>query len=137
MRIALDPQRNRRGWAALLALVMLTIAVIAGLLAGSAPASLQSRADATQSKLDEVRQHKGVLTTTISHYTNRIDDLEGQVSTLRRREAEVQRRLDAVQHRLDRAVAELDREKDHLLVVRSHLKRALVGLRERLVEIYK
>jgi murein DD-endopeptidase MepM/ murein hydrolase activator NlpD len=137
MRIALDPQRNRRGWAALLALVMLTIAVIAGLLAGSAPASLQSRADATQSKLDEVRQHKGVLTTTISHYTNRIDDLEGQVSTLRRREAEVQRRLDAVQHRLDRAVAELDREKDHLIVVRSHLKRALVGLRERLVEIYK
>jgi murein DD-endopeptidase MepM/ murein hydrolase activator NlpD len=137
MRIALDPQRNRRGWAALLALVMLVAAVAVGMRAGSAPASLQSRADAKQGHLDEVRQHKGVLTTTISHYTNRIDDLEGQVSALRRREALVQRKLDAKQRQLDRALAELAKEKAHLLVVRAHLKRALVGLRQRLVEIYK
>jgi murein DD-endopeptidase MepM/ murein hydrolase activator NlpD len=138
MRIALDPQLNRRGWAALLALVMLIAVVAVGLRTGSAPAkSLQSQVDEKQGKLDEVRQHKGVLTTTISHYTSRIDDLEGKVSTLRRREADVQRRLDAVQRQLDRAVAELEKQKAHLFVVRAHLKRALVGLRERLVEIYK
>jgi murein DD-endopeptidase MepM/ murein hydrolase activator NlpD len=137
MRIALDPQQNRRGWAALLALALLIAVVVVGMRASAAPASLQSRADKKQGKLDEVRQHKGVLTTTISHYTNRIDDLEGQVSALRRREAVVQRRLDAKQHQLDRALAELAKEKAHLLVVRGHLKRALVGLRQRLVEMYK
>jgi murein DD-endopeptidase MepM/ murein hydrolase activator NlpD len=138
MRIAVDPQRNRRGWAALLALVMLIAVVAVGLRTGSAPAKgLQSQIDEKQGKLDEVRQHKGVLTTTISHYTNRIDDLEGKVSTLRRREAAVQRRLNVVQRQLDRAVAELEKQKAHLAIVRAHLKRALVGLRQRLVEMYK
>ncbi len=138
MRIAHDPQLGRRGWAALLALVMLVAALVLGIRAGGAPAeSLQSQLDRKQSKLDEVLEHKGVLTTTISHYTNRIDRLEGEVAALRNREAEVQQKLDAKQAQLDRAEAELEQEKAHLLVLRAHLKRALIGLRERLVSIYK
>ncbi|MDX6595301.1 MAG: hypothetical protein QOI72_683, partial [Solirubrobacterales bacterium] len=43
------------------------------LLAGpSAAADLESALEAKQSKLDEVRQKKGVLTTTISHYGDQI-----------------------------------------------------------------
>jgi murein DD-endopeptidase MepM/ murein hydrolase activator NlpD len=137
MRIALDPQAKRRGWAALLALLLLA-ALTLGLRAGPAPAeSLQSKLDAKQSKLDEVLQHKGVLTTTISGYTDRIDRLQGEVAALRNREAAVQRKLDAKQAQLDRAEAELRKEKAHLLVLRAHLKRALVGLRKRLVSIYE
>ncbi|MGH2982170.1 MAG: murein hydrolase activator EnvC family protein, partial [Solirubrobacterales bacterium] len=138
MRIAFDPQSRRRGWAALLALVMLSAAIVLGVRAGDAPAeSLQSQLDGKQDQLDQVLEHKGVLTTTISHYTDRIARLEGEVAALRNREAAVQRKLDAKQAQLERAEGELRREKAHLLVLRAHLKRALVGLRERLVSIYK
>ena len=138
MRIALGPQRKRRLWAALLALAMLLTALVLGLRAARAPAEgVQSKLDAKQNQLDKVLQHKGVLTTTISHYSDRIGNLEGQVAALRNREAAVQRKLDGKQAQLDRAMAELKREKAHLLVVRAHLKRALVGLRQRLVSMYE
>ena len=138
MRLALGPQRKRRLWAALLALAMLLTALVLGLRAGRAPAeSVQSKLDAKQNQLDKVLQHKGVLTTTISHYSDRIGNLEGQVAALRNREAAVQRKLDGKQAQLDRAMAELKREKAHLLVVRAHLKRALIGLRQRLVSMYE
>ncbi|MEK6251591.1 MAG: peptidoglycan DD-metalloendopeptidase family protein [Actinomycetota bacterium] len=138
MRFALGPQRKRRLWAALLALAMLLTALVLGLRAGRAHAEgVKSKLDAKQNQLDTVLQHKGVLTTTISHYSDRIGNLEGQVAALRNREAAVQRMLDSKQAQLDRAKAELKREKAHLLVVRAHLKRALVGLRQRLVSIYE
>jgi murein DD-endopeptidase MepM/ murein hydrolase activator NlpD len=137
MRIALDPKARRRGWAALAALLLLA-ALVLGLRAARAPAEgLQSKLDAKQNQLDEVLQHKGVLTTTISGYTDRIDRLQGQVAALQNREAAVQRKLDAKQAQLDRAKAELRKEKAHLLVLRAHLKRALIGLRKRLVSIYE
>jgi murein DD-endopeptidase MepM/ murein hydrolase activator NlpD len=98
---------------------------------------VQSQLDAKQNQLDKVVQHKGVLTTTISHYSDRIGNLEGQVAALRNREAAVQQKLDSKQAQLDRAMAVLKREKAHLLVVRGHLKRALVGLRQRLVSMYE
>src|SRR2546430_10153534 len=119
MRIALGPQRTSRGWAALLALAVLFAAVVLGLRATGAPASLQSKLGAKQHKLDQVLQKKGVLTTTISDYSARIHTLEGQVAALRNRQAAVQQKLDSRQQQLDRAMAELDREKAHLLVVRG------------------
>ena len=136
MRNALDSQR-RRHWAALPALVALLCALTLVGRAADAPASLESKRNATESKLDVVRQQRGVLTTTISHYSNRIDALQGQVSALRNREAVVQRRLDQKQAQLDRAEEVLGKQKAHLLVVRAHLRRALVSLRERLVSIYE
>jgi peptidoglycan hydrolase CwlO-like protein len=138
MRFPLGAQRKRRLWAALLALAMLLAALVLSLRAGRAPAeSVQSKIDAKQNQLDKVVQHKGVLTTTISHYSDRIGNLEGQVAALRNREAAVQEKLDSKQAQLDRAMAELKREKAHVLVVRAHVKRALVGLRQRLVSIYE
>jgi murein DD-endopeptidase MepM/ murein hydrolase activator NlpD len=137
MRIALDPQQNRRTWVTLLALLVLLCALVLGLRAAKAPASLQSRLDAKQQKLGRVEQKKGVLTTTISHYTGRIDILQGAVEALQKREREVQRKLDVRQRQLDRAEAQLATEKQHLLVLRSHLKRALIALRARLVSIYE
>jgi Membrane proteins related to metalloendopeptidases len=138
MRFALGAQRKRRLWAALLALAVLLAALALSLRAGRAPAEgVQSKLDAKQNQLDKVVQHKGVLTTTISHYSDRIGNLVGQVAALRNREAAVQQKLDSKQAQLDRAMAELKREKAHLLVVRAHLKRALVGLRQRLVSMYE
>jgi murein DD-endopeptidase MepM/ murein hydrolase activator NlpD len=108
------------------------------LAAGIASADdLESKLDAKEATLSKVHERHGVLTTTISHYKDRIDRLTGEVAALRTREAAVRQRLDVKQAKLDRAVDELDVARRHLAVVRSRLKRALLTLRERLVAIYE
>jgi murein DD-endopeptidase MepM/ murein hydrolase activator NlpD len=104
----------------------------------AAPAQdLQSQLETKQSKLDEVRERKGVLTTTISQYGARIERLTGEVAAIRTRQAAVQTRLAAKQTELDGAVAVLERAKGRLERVRSHLQRALAALRNRLIAIYE
>ena len=104
----------------------------------AAPAQdIYEKQDEKEATLSEVRERKGVLTTTISRYRTRIEVLTKEVAVLRGREAEVQARLDAKQAELDSAVVELDAAKRHLAVVKARLKRALVALRERLVAIYQ
>jgi murein DD-endopeptidase MepM/ murein hydrolase activator NlpD len=104
----------------------------------AAPAKdLQSKLEAKQSKLDEVREKKGVLTTTISHYGDQIDRLTGEVAGIRNREAAVRTRLAAKQAELNQAVSQLDVAKGRLEKLRSHLRRALVALRDRLVAMYE
>jgi murein DD-endopeptidase MepM/ murein hydrolase activator NlpD len=115
-------------------------ASICALLVSSpaAPAQdLQSKLEAKQSKLDEVRERKGVLTSTISHYGDQIDQLTGEVAGIRTREAAVRARLAAKQAELNGAVAELDVANGRLERIRSHLRRALGALRNRLVAIYE
>jgi murein DD-endopeptidase MepM/ murein hydrolase activator NlpD len=120
------------------ALSIAAAALSSMLLAASAPAQdLESKLEAKQAKLEEVRQKKGVLTTTISHYGDQIDRLTGEVASIRGREEAVRIRLAAKQSELDRAVAELDTAKDRLRELRSRLKRALVALRDRLVAMYE
>jgi peptidoglycan DL-endopeptidase CwlO len=124
------------------ALVALPAAVAALLVllaaSSAAPAQdLESKLEAKEAKLSKVRERRGVLTTTISHYGDRIDRLTAEVAALRDREAKVRVRLDAKQAELDRAVAELDVGKKHLAAMRARLKRALVALRERLVAMYE
>jgi peptidoglycan DL-endopeptidase CwlO len=116
------------------------VAALSTLLVASpaAPAKdLQSKLEAKQSKLDEVREKKGVLTTTISHYGDQIDRLTGEVAGIRNREAAVRTRLAAKQAELNQAVSQLDVAKGRLEKLRSHLKRALVALRDRLVAMYE
>lgn len=100
-------------------------------------APLSDRIDQKRAEVEEAEQEEGVLTTTIQGFSNRIDNLEGQIQ--------------AVQSRLERAQASLDRQKAELLEVRDRLEAArdrLARLRDelatarrllakRLVEIYK
>jgi murein DD-endopeptidase MepM/ murein hydrolase activator NlpD len=137
MRITVNAEPHSRVRAAVLLLALLAALTLLATRSDPAPASLQSKLDAKESVLDKVREHKGVLTTEISRYNARVSQLEGEVATLRNREAVVQEQLNAKQAELDRALAALAEEKDHLVVVRSHLKRALSGLRERLLTIYE
>lgn len=128
--------KTRLALAALLAAAVALLVLLA--LSPAAPAEdLQSKLDAKEAKLSEVRERKGVLTTTISRYGDRIDRLTAEVATLRNQEAAVRVRLDAKQEELDRAVAQLDVAKKRLAVMKARLKRALVTLRERLVAIYE
>jgi murein DD-endopeptidase MepM/ murein hydrolase activator NlpD len=114
-------------------------ALLVLLFGGSvAPAEdLQSKLESKEEKLSHVRERRGVLTTTISHYGERIDTLTSQVAALRTEESAVEVRLAAKQDELDRALEELGVARKHLAVVRARLHRALVTLRERLVAIYE
>jgi peptidoglycan DL-endopeptidase CwlO len=124
---------------ALVALPAAAAALLVLLAASTAaPAQdLESKLEAKEAKLSKVHERRGVLTTTISHYGDRIARLTSEVAVLRDREAAVRVRLDAKQTELDRAVAELEVGKKHLAAMRARLKRALVALRERLVAMYE
>jgi murein DD-endopeptidase MepM/ murein hydrolase activator NlpD len=122
------------------AALLAAAAALIVLLLASAPApaeDLSSKLEDKEAKLSHVRDRAGVLTTTISHFRDRIERLTDEVAALRSEEAEVKRRLDAKQAELDEAVDELDVAKRHLAVVRARLKRALVALRDRLVAMYE
>ncbi|HSS33491.1 MAG TPA: peptidoglycan DD-metalloendopeptidase family protein [Solirubrobacterales bacterium] len=126
----------KRPWAT--ALVLAAAALSTLLLAGLASAEdLRSQLEAKESKLDQVRERKGVLTTTIAANKAQIERLIDEVATARNREAAVRSRLVAKQAELDQAAAQLRVAEDRLTQIRVHLKRALVVLRERLVAIYE
>lgn len=123
-----------------LASVAVAAAAATVVLLGSATAfaeDIYEKQEEKEAKLSEVRERKGVLTTTISRYRDRIERLTDEVAALRVQEAEVRARLVAKESELDQAVAELEVGKKHLAVVKARLKRALVALRERLVAIYE
>jgi murein DD-endopeptidase MepM/ murein hydrolase activator NlpD len=124
---------------AAVALALTAAALFALLLA--APAALgedlQSQLEAKQSKLSEVQEHKGVLTTTIAHNKAQIDGLLGEVEGIRAEEKAVLARLSGKQQELDAAIADLELAKGRLNRARSHLRRALQALSNRLVAIYE
>ena len=111
-------------------LAALACAVALSPVGGVAAQDLQSQLDSKRAQLDETRQQEGVLSTEIAHYTDRLNQLAGEVATLRNREAIVQAQLDEVK-------ARLRRERHHLEVLRDRLQRSLRILSERLVAIYR
>ena len=58
---------------------------------------LQSELDQTQSELDQQQDKKGVLSTELDRYGDQVDQLAGEVATLRNREAIVVAELRRVQ----------------------------------------
>ncbi|MEX0973640.1 MAG: peptidoglycan DD-metalloendopeptidase family protein [Solirubrobacterales bacterium] len=121
------------------AAVAAVAAFVVLLLGGGAATAedIYEKQEAKEAKLSEVRERKGVLTTTISRFRDRIERLTDEVAVLRGQEAATEQRLAAKQAELNRAVDELEVAKKHLAVVRARLKRALISLRERLVAIYE
>ncbi len=123
------------------AIVLAALAAGLGLPAVAAPAApaadLTHQLEAKESQLEETKERKGVLTTTISRFGARIRRLTGEVEAIRNREAETQARLDAEGERLATASEALERSRGRLARMRDHLRVALVSLRERLVSMYE
>jgi peptidoglycan DL-endopeptidase CwlO len=128
--------KNRPALAALIAAAAALVAVLAASPAARAE-DLQSKLEGKEAKLSHVHERKGVLTTTIARYGERIDRLTSEVAALRTEEAAVRSRLAEKQVELDGAVKQLEVGKKHLEVVRARLHRALVALRDRLVAMYE
>ncbi len=91
---------------------------------------LESQRDSKEAELEQVREKGEVLSTEIAGYSDQIDQLAGQVATLRNREAIVAEELAQTQERLETEAARLD-------ALRERLTRSLKVLSKRLVEIYK
>ncbi len=116
----------------------LAMLLVAAPEAPAAPAAdLRSQLEEKESRLEEVHQRKGVLTTTIADDKARIERLTRAVAAIRTREAAVRVRLAAEQAKFDRASAELRSAEGRLDSARVHLRRALVALRQRLIAIYE
>jgi murein DD-endopeptidase MepM/ murein hydrolase activator NlpD len=123
----ISPQR-RRVAVGLAAAIACAIAVSP--VGGAIAQDLQSQLDAKRAQLDEANQQEGVLSSEIAQYSERIDQVAGEVAVLRNREAIVQAQLDEVK-------ARLRREKHHLEILEARLGRSLKVLRDRLVAIYR
>jgi murein DD-endopeptidase MepM/ murein hydrolase activator NlpD len=123
------------------AIVLAALAAALCLCAVAAPAApaadLTGQLETKESKLEEAQERKGVLTTTISQYQARIQQLTGAVEAIRNREAVTQGRLDAEGERLATASDALERSRGRLTQLRDHLRAALQSLRERLVAMYE
>lgn len=122
------------------ALALASLLALLLLLAAAPPAhaaDLGEKLEATEGKLDEVRERKDVLTSTISRYGNRIDELTASVAAIRTRQAQAQERLVVKQGELAAARAALSGAKAKLTRARAHLQVALVALRRHLVAIYE
>jgi peptidoglycan hydrolase CwlO-like protein len=133
---ALDSSPRRR--ALLFAALLLAVACALALSVSSAPAETpQEKLEATQGKLEGVREDQSALAETIAEQNRAIDSMIGEVSALRQKQAAVESELAERQDELEAATAALEAERAHLERVRAQLQRALDVLRDRLVAIYE
>jgi murein DD-endopeptidase MepM/ murein hydrolase activator NlpD len=118
----------RRLAAPVIAAAALGLLCFAG--SGALAQDLQSRLSERQAELQNERDRKGVLSTELATFEERLDQLAGEVATLRNREAIVVAELRRVQARLHREKVRLDQ-------LKHQLRRSLNVLRNRLVDIYR
>ena len=110
--------------------VAVLIALTLLLAAGAGAQDLNTELDEKRAQLDQKEEQEGVLSTELSHYNERLDQLAGEVAVLRNREAIVLAELREVQARLRREEARLE-------ALHNQLHHSLGVLRRRLVAIYK
>src|SRR5207302_8916172 len=103
MRPAFDhkPLTSRARSGALLACGLAALCALALVGPTASGQSLHDKLAKKQNQLSKVQRTKGVLTSTITHYSDQITGLQNQVAAL-------QNRLAAVQHQLNLRQAELD-----------------------------
>ena len=126
-----DSRRRTERRLAVVAVVAVAAAAGALTITTGAPAKdLQSQLDQKRAQLEHAKSRGAVLSSTIQRFGDRLDQLRGEVATLRNRAA-------IVQAELHQKEAQLNQAKDRLVVMRVRLKRSLRVLRQRLVAIYE
>ncbi len=131
------PSASKRR-ALLFAGLLLAALCALALTEASAPAKTpQEKLEATQGKLEGVREDQSALAATIAEQNAAIDSMIGEVSALRQKQAAAEAELTEKQSELEAATAALEKEKAHLEEVRQQLGRALGVLRQRLIAIYE
>src|SRR3954454_8635103 len=90
-----------------------------------------------KAKIQEHKQREGVLTTTITHYNNRISGLQGEIRQLQDRQNNIQESLSSKRAELFATQNKLEKARDRLARLKIYLGQAEKVLAARLVEMYK
>jgi peptidoglycan DL-endopeptidase CwlO len=93
-----------------------------------------------QRKQDQIQWHKGrerVLSSDISGFTHKINELQGEITTLQNKQVRLQANLDAKRAELVKIQADLRKERLRLARLRARLAEARTALAKRLVDLYK
>ena len=137
------PRRMRSRVGLLIAVAVLPLVLWAALpvLSAGSPraraASIGSKIDQKKRLIAAKRGKEHVLSTTITRYSRRIDDLQGSITVLERKQFAIQTDLDAKRAELARTQENLRQERIRLARLRARLAEARVALANRLVELYK
>src|SRR3982751_801471 len=99
--------------------------------------SLDHRIDVARAKIRAKKAKEGVLTTTITHYNNRIQSLQGDIRGLQERQTRIEVSLDAKRRELYSTQDKLEKAKDRLARLKVYLAKAQKVLAGRLVQMYK
>ncbi|MEA2148732.1 MAG: hypothetical protein QOD69_562 [Solirubrobacteraceae bacterium] len=128
----------------LLAAIALPLFLWAALPLPSSGQSKQQELDRLHNRIDQARKKIGrkkgaerVLTSQIAGYTQRINRLEGRISTLGTRQERIQADLDAKRAELESLRTQLRTERARLMRLRKRFAVTRAMLRTRLIEIYK
>jgi murein DD-endopeptidase MepM/ murein hydrolase activator NlpD len=128
----------------LLASIALPLILWAALPLPSSGQSKQQELSKLQSRINEARKKIGrkkgterVLTSQITGYTQRINRLQGRITTLSTRQERIQADLDAKRAELESLRTELRTERARLARLRKRFEVTRGMLRLRLIEIYK
>src|SRR5688572_20897309 len=100
-------------------------------------APISSRIEEKRRQIERKKDRERVLTTTIQGYTERIDSLQGDISTLQERQIRLEADLTRKRAELDRLQDELRDERIRLVKLRARLAESRAALSERLVQLYK
>jgi murein DD-endopeptidase MepM/ murein hydrolase activator NlpD len=119
--------------------VSITLALAAFLLLPmpGQSASLNNRIDTVKAKINAKKAKEGVLTSTITHYNQRIQSLQGQIRDLQGRQNRIQQSLTQKQAELYATQNKLEKTRSRLAQLKIYLARAQKVLAQRLVQMYK
>jgi murein DD-endopeptidase MepM/ murein hydrolase activator NlpD len=120
---------------ALIAALPVALWLFVPVLSDGAPIS--SRIEDKKREIERKKDRERVLTTTIQGYTSRIDNLQGDITTLQTRQIRIEADLTAKRDELARIQDELRAERIRLVRLRARLAEARAALSERLVALYK
>ena len=122
---------------AIAAALPLALFALLPLISSGAPQNLGSK---IQRKKDQITWRKGrerVLSSDISAFTQKIDGLQSQITTLQTKEVRLQANLDAKRAELVKIQVDLRAERLRLARLRARLAQARVALAKRLQDMYK
>jgi murein DD-endopeptidase MepM/ murein hydrolase activator NlpD len=120
---------------ALIAALPFVLWLFVPVLSDGAPIS--SRIEEKRREIERKKDRERVLTTTIEGYTERIDSLQGDISSLQERQLRIEADLSRKRAELQRLQDELREERIRLVKLRARLAESRAALSERLVELYK
>ena len=100
-------------------------------------APLQSRIEEKRSQIEAKKRRERVLTTTIAGYTDRINDLQGDITGLQSQQIRIEADLTRKRDELARLQEELRTERIRLVRLRARLAESRAALGDRLVQRYK